>query len=239
MLRVTFRGLWARKVRLLLSAIAVVLGVAMVSGTYVLTDTIGNAFENLFASVNRNTSVAVRGTTGSGFSNTDANADRSALPASLLAKVQAVPGVRDADPNVSGTAQIINPANNKPVSNAGAPGIGVNYSGSPLATLTLRQGGAPHGAQIVVDRGTFKKIHLKLGQDVLVQAGTLPAASYQVVGVVTLGDIDSLADGVRSADRAARPAAPGAAQPDHGRRGLGRIAGHARGAYQGSRRQVG
>jgi putative ABC transport system permease protein len=49
MLRVTFRGLLARKVRLLLSAIAVVLGVAMVSGTYVLTDTIGNAFENLFA----------------------------------------------------------------------------------------------------------------------------------------------------------------------------------------------
>ena len=49
----------------------------MVSGTYVLTDTIGSAFENLFASVNRNTSVAVRGTTGAGFSNTDANADRS------------------------------------------------------------------------------------------------------------------------------------------------------------------
>ena len=98
MLRVTFRGLWARKVRLLLSAIAVVLGVAMVSGTYVLTDTIGSAFENLFASVNRNTAVAVRGTTGAGFSNTDANADRSPLPASLLPKVQAVPGVREAEP---------------------------------------------------------------------------------------------------------------------------------------------
>ena len=41
MLRVTIKGLLARKVRLLLSAIAVVLGVAMVSGTYVLTDTIG------------------------------------------------------------------------------------------------------------------------------------------------------------------------------------------------------
>ncbi len=192
MLRVTFRGLWARKVRLLLSAIAVVLGVAMVSGTYVLTDTISSAFENLFASVNRNTAVAVRGTTGAGFSNTDVNTDRSSLPASLLAKVQAVPGVRAAEPNVSGTAQIINPKTNKPVSNAGAPGLGVNFSGSSLATLTLRQGSAPQGPQIAVDRGTFNKIHLKLGQQVLVQAGTLPAASYQVVGVVTVGDINSL-----------------------------------------------
>ncbi len=192
MLRVTFRGLWSRKIRLLLSAIAVVLGVAMVSGTYVLTDTIGNAFENLFASINRNTAVAVRGTTGAGFSNTSTSTDRSTLPDTLLAKVQAVPGVREADPNVSGNAQIIDPRTNKPVSNAGAPGLGVNYSGTPLATLTLRQGTAPHGPQIAVDRGTFNKIHLKIGEQVLVQAGTLPASAYQVVGVVTVGDIDSL-----------------------------------------------
>jgi putative ABC transport system permease protein len=192
MLRVTFRGLLARKVRLLLSAIAVVLGVAMVSGTYVLTDTIGNAFENLFASINRNTAVAVRGTTGAGFSNTSTTTDRSSLPASLLPKVQAVPGVREAEPNVSGTAQIIDPKTNKPVSNVGAPGIGVNYSGAPLATLTLRQGDVPHGPQIAVDRGTFNKVHLHIGEQVLVQAGTLPAAPYQVVGVVTVGDIDSL-----------------------------------------------
>ncbi len=192
MLRVTLRGLWARKVRLLLSAIAVVLGVAMVSGTYVLTDTIGSAFENLFASINRNTAVAVRGTTGAGFSNTSTSTDRATIPESLLAKVQAVPGVREAEPNVSGAAQIIDPATNKPVQNVGAPGIGVNYSGTPLATLTLREGTAPHGPQIAVDRGTFKKAHLKLGEEVLVQAGTLPAATYQVVGVVTVGDIDSL-----------------------------------------------
>jgi putative ABC transport system permease protein len=192
MLRVTFRGLWARKVRLLLSAIAVVLGVAMVSGTYVLTDTIGDAFAKLFASVDRNTSVAVRGTTGAGFSNTDANADRSTLPDSLLAKVRAVPGVRDVEPNVSGSAQIINPATNKPVSNAGAPGLGVNYSASALSTLTLREGTVPNGPQIAVDRGTFNKIHLKIGEQVQVQAGTLPAATYQVVGVVSVGDIDNL-----------------------------------------------
>ncbi len=176
MLRVTLKGLLARKVRLLLSAIAVVLGVAMVSGTYVLTDTIGNAFENLFASVNRNTAVAVRGTTGAGFSNTSAQADRAALPESLLPKVRAVEGVREAEPEVSGSATIFNPATDQPVTNLGAPGLGHNYSGSPLSTLTLRAGSAPQGqSQIAVDRGTFDKVHLSLGEQVQIQAGTQPA----------------------------------------------------------------
>src|SRR5436305_9594526 len=129
MLRVTLKWLLSRKVRLLLSAIAVVVGVAMVTGTYVLTDTIGSAFENLFASVNRNTAVAVRGTTGAGFSNTDPQADRASLPSSLLPKVQAVQGVREAVAEVEGSGQIINPATRKPVSTLGAPGLGRNYSG--------------------------------------------------------------------------------------------------------------
>jgi putative ABC transport system permease protein len=192
MLRVTLRGLMARKVRLLLSALAVVLGVAMVSGTYVLTDTIGSAFEHLFSSINKNTAVAVRGTTGAGFSNTDSQADRAPLPDSLLPTVAAVPGVREADPNISGSAQIINSATGQPIAVGQAPGRGVNYTGTPLATLTIRAGRAPFGDQIAVDKGTFEKAHLKLGQLIQVQAGTLKAQAYQLVGVVTVGDVNSL-----------------------------------------------
>jgi putative ABC transport system permease protein len=193
MLRVTLKGLLARKVRLLLSAIAVVLGVAMVSGTYVLTDTIGSAFTNLFNSVNRNTAVAVRGNIGAGFSNTAAGADRATLPESLLAKVRAVPGVHDAEPDVSGSAQIFNPKNRKAVANGGAPTLGVVYTKSPLSTLTLRAGRpAANSTEVVVDRGTFNKIHLRLGQTVSIQPGTLPAEPFTIVGVVSLGDIDNL-----------------------------------------------
>jgi putative ABC transport system permease protein len=194
MLRVTLRGLQARKVRLLLSAFAVVLGVAMVSGTYVLTDTIGSAFEHLFSSINKNTAVAVRGTTGAGFSSTNSQADRAPLRDSLLAKVAAVPGVKEADPNVTGSAQIFNPATNQPISSGQAPGLGRNYTGTPLETLTLRAGKAPVGSnEIAVDRGTFDKAHLKLGEQIQVQAGTQPARTYQLVGIVTIGDVDSLA----------------------------------------------
>ncbi len=193
MFRVTLRGLLARKVRLLLSAIAVVLGVAMVSGTYVLTDTISSAFDNLFSSVNRNTAVAVRGATGAGFSNTASDADRPPLPQSLVAKIRAVPGVKQAEPEVFGTAVIINPATNKAISNGGAPQLGRVYSGGPLSSLTLAEGHAPQTSkQVVIDRGTFDKIHLKVGEQVTIQPDGHTARKFQLVGVVTIGDIDSL-----------------------------------------------
>ena len=194
MLRVTLKGLLARKVRLLLSAIAVVLGVAMVSGTYVLTDTISSAFDNLFSTVNRNTAVAVRGAAGIGFSNTDSQTDRPPLSESLLARVQAVPGVREAVPAIQGRATIFDPRTGKSVSNLQAPNIGLNFTGSDLGGLTLRSGAGPKGAaQVAVDRQTFKKAHLSLGEQVSIQAGTKAAKAYTVVGVVTVGKSNSLA----------------------------------------------
>ena len=60
MLRVTLKNLFARKFRLVLTSLAVVLGVAFMAGTFVLTDTIGKVFDELFADVNRGVDVAVR-----------------------------------------------------------------------------------------------------------------------------------------------------------------------------------
>ena len=194
MLRVTLKGLLARKVRLMLSAVAVVLGVAMVSGTYVLTDTISSAFDNLFSAVNRNTAVAVRGATGAGFDNNDSNAARPALPESLVARIEAVPGVREVAPSVRGAATIFDPANGKAVANLQAPNLGLNYTGGDLGGLTLRTGTAPQGPdQVAVDRQTFNKIRLTLGEQVEIQAGTKKARMYTVVGVITVGSSDSLA----------------------------------------------
>ena len=48
---IALRGLWGRKLRTTLTAFAVVLGIATVSGTYVLTDSISNAFDSIFSSI--------------------------------------------------------------------------------------------------------------------------------------------------------------------------------------------
>ena len=61
MFRVTLKSLLARKLRLVLTALAVVLGVAFVSGTLILTDTMNKTFDDLFATAYSGTDVGVRG----------------------------------------------------------------------------------------------------------------------------------------------------------------------------------
>src|SRR4051794_38985033 len=189
MLRYTLKTLLAHKLRLVLSAVAVVIGVAMVSGTYVLTDTLGRTFDNLFSSVNRNTAVAIRG--ANAFDN--ANSDRPPIPAALLDRVRAVPGVRAAEPEIqAGNTMVVDPQTGQPLSNGGAPGLGVNYSDSTLSTLVVREGRGPHGpGEIAVDRATFRDAHLRLGDEATVLVSGKPAR-FRVVGVMTLGSSDNV-----------------------------------------------
>ena len=85
MWRVTIRGLLAKKLRLFTTALAVMLGVAFMSGTLVLTDTMGKVFDDLFADVNRGTDAFVRGQT---VFKSDFGDVRSRIPASLVTTVQ-------------------------------------------------------------------------------------------------------------------------------------------------------
>ena len=81
MRNVTLKGLLAHKLRLVLTALAIVLGVAFISGTFVLTDTLNNTFSALFGNIYQKIDFQVRGVAqlGSG-----ANATRNELPESLL-----------------------------------------------------------------------------------------------------------------------------------------------------------
>ena len=103
MWRATVRGLVAHKVRLGLTALAIVLGVAFVAGTFILTDTMGRAFDDLFATVNKGVAVEVTGVPkfeANQFGDTAGAAER--VPAGLLDTVRQVDGVRVAEGGVSG-----------------------------------------------------------------------------------------------------------------------------------------
>src|SRR2546423_13911522 len=97
MSRVALKGLLGRKLRALLTALAIVLGVAMVSGTFVLTDTIKGAFDTIISTSYKNADVVV---TGKSAFTTDANGNTVEAPSfsePLLAKVKALPGVAAAE----------------------------------------------------------------------------------------------------------------------------------------------
>ena len=103
--RVALAGLLGRKLRTALTAFAIVLGVAMVSGTFVLTDSIDKAFDSIFTDVRKGSDVVVTGK--SAFDEHEQRHDGADVPESLLAKVRALPGVAVAEGGVDGEAQLI------------------------------------------------------------------------------------------------------------------------------------
>src|SRR5580693_10754802 len=94
MWKVTIKGLLAHKLRLGLTALAIVLGVTFIAGTFVLTDTLNRTFDTLFSNVYQNVDFQVRGVAQIGNGGT---ATRNAVPQSLVASVRAVPGVQAAE----------------------------------------------------------------------------------------------------------------------------------------------
>ena len=189
MLRTTLRSLLARKLRLLLAGLAVVLGVAFVSGTFVLTDTLGKVFDDLFAGVNQGTSVLVRGV--SALDDPGQGAPPTPVDAAVLDQVRAVDGVASAVGRVSGYAQLV--VAGEPVE-SGGPALGVYIQpDSSLETLTLRSGAAPSGAgEVAVDAATAERVGIEVGDrvQVAVASGVLDVT---VTGTVGLGDSDGFA----------------------------------------------
>src|ERR1700739_3689301 len=121
MRQVTLRGLFAHKMRLALTELAIVLGVTFISGTFVLTDTLNNTFSSLFTSVYSKIDFQVRGVAqfGSG-----QGATRNLLPESLRARLESAPAAPAAPGNVQGYAQFI-ARDGKPItSTVGTLGIG-------------------------------------------------------------------------------------------------------------------
>src|SRR6202012_5651202 len=157
--RVTIKGLLAHKLRLALTALAIVLGVTFIAGTLVLTDTLHSTFNTLFSNIYQNIDFQVRGVAQFGSGGT---ATRNPVPESVLSTVQGVPGVEAADGSVTGYAQYIAP-DGKAVTTGGAPTLGLSFDTNPqISQLRLTQGTAPTtSTDVVMVLGTAEKYHFR------------------------------------------------------------------------------
>ena len=192
MLRATLRSLMARKLRLALSGLAIVLSVSFVSGTYVLTDTMTKVFDDLFATVTANTAVTVRGVSALG-SNSGGSADREPVPQAVLDRVRRVDGVREVMGHVSGYAQVVD-KHGKAVKTHGAPSLGVSIEpGSLQEALVVKRGKPPVGpGEAAIDVATARKTGLLVGDRITVLLKG-PAARVRISGLVGLAGADNLA----------------------------------------------
>ena len=108
MLKLSLKTVLARKRRAVLTAFSIVIGIAFLAGTFVFTDTIQRTFDNLFADVNKNTDAFVR--SAEEFDLGFGQSTRSRLPADLVETVRAVPGVTQAEGDISGAAVFLSSA---------------------------------------------------------------------------------------------------------------------------------
>ena len=192
MIRTTIKGLLARKRRLFTTALAVTLGVAFMSGTLVLTDTIGKTFDDLFGDVYKNTDAVVRAETAfEGPRST--GAQRGRVDASLVGTVRGVTGVAAAEGQILGYARLVG-KDGKAIGNPqmGAPTYGANWSDNPeLNPWTLAAGQAPRADnEVVIDKKSADDGGLAVGDTatVLVQG---PPQQVRITGIATFGAADS------------------------------------------------
>lgn len=191
MIRVALRGLLGRKLRATLTAIAIVLGVAMVSGTYVLTDSIDRAFDNIFSDVRQGSNAIISGESAFDLSD-GSGATAPSFDESLLDEVRAVPDVAEAEGSVDGEAQIIG-EDGKAIVYGGAPNLGFSIAAgdSPFNPLQLVQGSWPGEGQVVVDQATADKEDFALGDTVGIQ-GAGPVQELDISGIVKFGSVSTI-----------------------------------------------
>ena len=194
MLRAVWKSLLARKVRLLMSTFAISLGVAFVVGSLVFSGALSNGFNRLFgASVG---DVVVR---PAGSTTLNGDPSTRTVPASLVTRLERVPGAARVDGNVQALGVFVVGTNHKVVGGLGAPTYGISYSDAPaghgVPGLTLIAGRAPHGPhEVVLDETTAQKAGYFLGDRVPVVTATRKAVlDERLVGIAGYADNTSLA----------------------------------------------
>ncbi len=188
MFKATIKGIFARRVRLALTAIAVLLGVTFVSASYVLTDTLQRSFNGIFRQTVSNVDLVVRASNpivGS------SNVQRIRMPEGVLEEVRRDPAVRAAEGIVVGQAQLLG-KDGKAIQSGGTPNLGFSWAPrsrvGPFRLVHDGKSRAPRGSnEIVIDQGTARRNHFSVGDTVTV-APEGPARRYRVVGLFGFGD---------------------------------------------------
>ena len=190
MWKVTFKGLFAKKFRLALTSLAVVLGVAFMAGTFVLTDTLGNVFDDLFANTTKGVDAVVRAKEP--FKAADNNGNQSTrppVPESLVSTVQSVSGVQRAQGSVFGFA-IVAGKDGDFIQNQ-APTFGTSWYPRKTAvnqSLDLIRGRQPAAAdEVALDQQTFADGKFKVGDTAKISFSTIEPREFTITGVVQFG----------------------------------------------------
>ena len=193
MVTVALKGLAGRKVRALLTAIAIVLGVAMISGTYILTDTINNGFNTIVVNSYKNADVVISGEAA--FKNTNGNGvETPTFPQDVLSEVKALPDVAAAAGSVTSDNVKLIGKDGKVIDTGGAPSLGfsVDPREQQFNPTKLTAGSWPSGGdQVAIDKATASREGFAVGDTIELQT-VGPQRSFHISGIAELTGVGSI-----------------------------------------------
>jgi putative ABC transport system permease protein len=178
----TLKSLWARKVRVFATSLAVILGVAFIAGSYVLTDTIFAAFDEIFSESLQGTAVVITAQNPV----KQEGGEVPTIPTSYLPKVEGVAGVKQA------AGAIFTPGGffdeeNKAIGTKFAPKFISSVLPKGLESLTYVDGRKPRGpGEASLDKAGAESAGLEIG-DTLKIVGAGRAVPFKLVGLTQLG----------------------------------------------------
>ena len=189
MRRVTLRNLVAHKVRLFLSAFAIVLGVSFVAGSFIFTDAMGGAFSGIIAGSTSDVEIAPEGA-----NDFDSVMDNRTIPDSVVQDLEELEGAAEVNPYNTLQSVYVIGADGKVVGGNGPPGLAFTDGDSTALTgkkiTTYVDGDRPDGpGEIAMDVATAEKAGYQVGDTVkLVTPGDPPSMNVELVGLVEFGE---------------------------------------------------
>jgi putative ABC transport system permease protein len=198
MLKATVKGVLAHKRRLTSVFLAVFLGIAFLTGTLILGDTIRRSFDNLLATSNSGIDAVVRRSDSvAGDSSSISNRQRGLVPDSLATTIAGVPGVAAAQGDVQSRGVRLLDKKGQTIGGTGrgVPAFGGSWRQDPtMNPFRIAEGKAPTGPNdVVIDRGSAKQAGYAVGEDIRILVPD--AQTFRISGIATFGAEDTLGGG--------------------------------------------
>ncbi|HEX4482167.1 MAG TPA: FtsX-like permease family protein [Solirubrobacteraceae bacterium] len=187
MARLVLRGFLQRKLRVALTAIAIALGVALMAGTYILTDTINQSFAGIFKTAAKGDSVVVSPSEALG---SRTQTETSPITEQMLARVRSTPGVAQAAGGIFTEGTFLD-TKRKRLTSGHSPGFISAVVPPRFESFKPVKGHLPSQAnEVAIDEATAERKDVKIGQQIIV-AGRAAARQYTVVGVIKFASGES------------------------------------------------
>lgn len=172
MFKTTLAGLFAHKLRLVLTSLAITLGVGFIVATFVLTDTMQSGYDQRFAAAAGNVDIAVL-------------AQGDDLTAGVLQKIKALPGVVTAEGTTRGDLPLVG-ADGKKYGD-GVPPVGISMPGGTLQRFRLVSGQVPQPGEVALDKTIAVRTGFKVGDTVQVLDPKKKPDALKVSGIADFG----------------------------------------------------